>query len=163
MYAREIPDAVVTVFRAPPIQGLGTAGGFKLQVEQRGFVDLPELQNRDRQSSSRPATQDPRLEGPVHRLSAPDAPQIYLDIDRTKCESLKVDMQDAFNTLQVYMGGYYVNLFNKFGRTWQVNLLADESFRDQRRQDRQPEGPQQARRDGAAGHAHRRAERSAGR
>jgi multidrug efflux pump len=58
-----------------------------------------------------------------------DTPQIYLDINRTKCESLGVDTTEVFNTLQVYMGGYFVNLFNDFGRTWQVNVLAEENYR----------------------------------
>ncbi len=58
-----------------------------------------------------------------------DTPQIYLDIDRTKCESLGVPVEDVFDTLQVYMGGYFVNLFNAFGRTWQVNLLAEPQYR----------------------------------
>jgi len=129
LYAREIPDAVVTVFRAPPIQGLGTAGGFKLQVEQRGFVDLSELQT-ETDKLVEAGNKNPRLED-LFTIYRANAPQIYLDINRTKCESLNVDVQDAFNTLQVYMGGYFVNLFNKFGRTWQVNLLADKSFRDQ--------------------------------
>jgi multidrug efflux pump len=129
LYAREIPDAIVTVFRAPPIQGLGTAGGFKLQVEQRGFVDLTELQT-ETDNLVRAGNEKPQLED-LFTIYRANAPQVYLDINRTKCESLDVDLQDAFNTLQVYMGGYFVNLFNKFGRTWQVNLLADESFRDQ--------------------------------
>jgi multidrug efflux pump len=129
LYAREIPDAVVTVFRAPPIQGLGTAGGFKLQVEQRGFVDLPELQT-ETDNLVAAGNANPKLED-LFTIYRANAPQIKLDIDRTKCESLKVNLQDAFDTLQVYMGGYFVNLFNKFGRTWQVNLLADERFRDQ--------------------------------
>jgi len=127
--AREIPDAVVTVFRAPPIQGLGNAGGFKLQLEQRGFVDLQELQT-DTDSLVQAGNKDPRMAG-LFTMYRANTPQVYLDIDRTKCQSLGVDVQDAFNTLQVYMGGYYVNLFNKFGRTWQVNLLADQSFRGQ--------------------------------
>jgi multidrug efflux pump len=129
LYAREIPGALVTVFRAPPIQGLGTAGGFKLQVEQRGFVDLSELQT-ETDALVKAGNDDPRLVD-LFTIYRAQAPQIYLDINRVKCESLKVDMENAFNTLQVYMGGYFVNLFNKFGRTWQVNLLADEQFRDQ--------------------------------
>jgi multidrug efflux pump len=129
IYAREIPDAVVTVFRAPPIQGLGTAGGFKLQTEQRGFVELAELQT-ETEKLVEAGNEDPRLVG-LFSVYRAQAPQVYLDIDRTKCQSLMVDMQDAFNTLQVYMGGCYVNLFNKFGRTWQVNLLADQQFRGQ--------------------------------
>jgi multidrug efflux pump len=58
-----------------------------------------------------------------------ETPQLYVDIDRTKCESLQVNVNQVFNTLQVYMGGYFVNLFNRFGRTWQVNLLAEPEYR----------------------------------
>jgi multidrug efflux pump len=129
LIAEEIDDAVVTVFRAPPIQGLGNAGGFKLQTEQRGFVDLNELQQAT-DELVRKINEDPRFIGAFTMFRA-ETPQLYVDIDRTKCESLQVDVQDVFNTLQVYMGGAYVNLFNKFGRTWQVNLLGDSRFRTQ--------------------------------
>jgi multidrug efflux pump len=129
IFATEIEDAIITVFRAPPIQGLGNAGGFKLQVEQRGFVDLNELQ-RSTDELVRECNKDPRLVGFFTMFRA-ETPQLYLDIDRTKCESLQVPVDDVFNTLQVYMGGYFVNLFNKFGRTWQVNLLAEPRFRTQ--------------------------------
>src|SRR5262249_3283022 len=56
-------------------------------------------------------------------------PQLYVDFDRTKAKTMKVDLTEVFNTLQVYLGGYYVNDFNRFGRTWQVNLQADAPFR----------------------------------
>lgn len=124
---REELDVVVSVFRAPPIQGLGNAGGFQLQTEQRGFVDLKELQD----STDRfvvAARKDPKLAG-VFTMYRASTPQLYVDIDRTKCESLGLNFQDVFNTLQVYMGGAYVNLFNKFGRTWQVNIQAESKFR----------------------------------
>jgi multidrug efflux pump len=126
-FATEIDGAVLQVFRAPPIQGLGSGGGFKLQVEQRGFVDLNELQQQT-DNFVQKSSADPRIQGAFTMFSA-NTPQIYLDIDRTKCESLGVPVQDVFNTLQVYMGGYYVNLFNAFGRTWQVNVLAEPEYR----------------------------------
>ncbi len=126
-FAAEIDEAQIQVFRAPPIQGLGNGGGFKLQVEQLGYVDLDELQTTTDKLVDE-ANRDPRLVG-VFTMFRADTPQIYLDIDRTKCESLGVAMNDVFNTLQVYMGGYFVNLFNKFGRTWQVNVLAEEDYR----------------------------------
>ncbi len=129
LYAAEIEDAVISVFRAPPIQGLGTAGGFKFQTEQRGFVDLQELQQAT-DEMVREANKDPRLAG-LFTLFRAETPQLYIDIDRTKCQALQVDVQDVLNTLQVYMGGYYVNLFNKFGRTWQVNILAEPRYRTQ--------------------------------
>jgi len=126
-FAAEIDEAEIQVFRAPPIQGLGSGGGFKLQVEQRGYVDLDELQEQtDRMVAD--ANADPRLLG-VFTMFRADTPQIFLDIDRTKCESLEVPVQDVFDTLQVYMGGDFVNLFNDFGRTWQVNVLAEPQYR----------------------------------
>ncbi|OHB67735.1 MAG: transporter [Planctomycetes bacterium RBG_13_63_9] len=128
-FAAEIEGAATQVFRAPPIQGLGTGGGFKLQVEQRGYVDLDELQQQT-DTLVAGANADPRLLG-VFTMFRADTPQIFLDIDRTKCESLGVPVADVFNTLQVYMGGYFVNLFNEFGRTWQVKVLADEDYRTQ--------------------------------
>jgi multidrug efflux pump len=130
-FNQEIDNAVITVFRAPPIQGLGNAGGFQLQVEQRGFVDLDELQSAT-DELVREANSDAfhRLIG-VFSMFRADTPQLYVDIDRTKCESLMVPVSDVFNALQAYMGGYYVNLFNLYGRTWQVNLQALGDFRTQ--------------------------------
>jgi multidrug efflux pump len=128
-FGEEIDEAAIQVFRAPPIQGLGSGGGFKLQVEQRGFVDLPELQHVT-DALVEQAARDPRLLG-VFTMFRANTPQIFLDIDRTKCEALGVPVSDVFNTLQVYMGGYFANLFNAFGRTWQVNLLADSQYRTQ--------------------------------
>jgi len=127
LFRDEIDEAIITVFRAPPIQGLGTAGGFKLEIEQRGYVDLEGLQT-DSDELIAKASQDPHLVG-LFTLFRADTPQLYLNIDRTKCESLGVDVQDVFDTLQVYMGGYFANLFNKFGRTWQVNLMAEPFYR----------------------------------
>ncbi len=65
----------------------------------------------------------------VFSMFRADTPQLYIDIDRTKCESLMVPVSDVFNTLQTFMGGYYVNQFNLFGRTWQVNLMAEGKVR----------------------------------
>ncbi len=128
----EIDEAVVTVFRAPPIQGLGNAGGFQLQVQQLGTVNLAELQ-RATDELTREANNDPkhRLIG-VFSMFRADTPQLFIDIDRVKCESLMVPVSDVFNTLQTFMGGYYVNQFNLFGRTWQVNLMAEGNFRAER-------------------------------
>jgi multidrug efflux pump len=124
---QEIEGAIVSVFRAPPIQGLGNAGGFKLQTEQRGYVDLAELQTITDQLVAK-ANTDPHYAG-VFTLYRAHTPQLFVDIDRAKVQSLQVPMQDVFTTLQVYMGGYYVNQFNKFGRTWQVNIQAEPNSR----------------------------------
>jgi multidrug efflux pump len=124
---QEIESAIVSVFRAPPIQGLGNAGGFKLQTEQRGYVDLSELQSMTDKLVHHAQT-DPHYAG-VFTLYRAHTPQLFVDIDRAKVQSLQVPIQDVFTTLQVYMGGYYVNQFNKFGRTWQVNIQAEPSAR----------------------------------
>jgi multidrug efflux pump len=125
-FAEEIDDAVLQVFRAPPIMGLGS-GGFRMQIEQRGYVDLNELEQQTTEVIAA-ANSDPRFAG-VFTMFRANTPQIFLDVDRTKCESLGIPVTDVFNTLQVYMGGYFVNLFNAFGRTWQVNVLAEPEFR----------------------------------
>src|SRR5262249_32379283 len=111
----------------PPIRGLGNAGGFKMQTQQRGYVDLNELQTVTDELVKK-ANADPRFAG-VFTIFRANTPQLFLDIDRTKAESLQVPIQDVFTTLQVYMGSLYVNDFNKFGRTWQVNIQADAPFR----------------------------------
>jgi multidrug efflux pump len=124
---QEIEEAVVNVFRAPPVRGLANAGGFKLQVEQRGYMNLQELQQAtDRLLAA--ANGDPHFAG-VFTLFRANTPQLYVDIDRTKVEALGVPIQDVFTTLQVYMGGLYVNDFNLFGRTWEVQAQAAASFR----------------------------------
>jgi multidrug efflux pump len=130
----EIDQAIVTVFRAPPIQGLGNAGGFQLQVQQRGMVNLEQLQKGTDELCLK-ANSDPlhRLIG-VFTMFRANTPQLFVNIDRTKCETLMVPVQNVFNALQTYMGGYYVNLFNLFGRTWQVNLMAEGDYRTVPRQ-----------------------------
>lgn len=125
--ARDVEGAIVSVFRAPPIRGLANAGGFQLQVEQRGFVDLNALE-ADTAELVRRANADPRFAGVFTQFRA-STPQIFNDIDRPKVETLQVPIQDVFTTLNAYMGGLYVNQFNKFGRTWQVQIQAAPEFR----------------------------------
>jgi multidrug efflux pump len=124
---RQIEAAVVGVFRAPPIRGLGNAGGFQMQVEQRGRVNLPALQ-AETEALVAKANADPDFAGVFTQFRAA-TPQLYVDVDRTKAESLQVPLQDVFSTLQVYMGGLYVNQFNLFGRTWEVQVQAAPRFR----------------------------------
>src|SRR5207302_6471563 len=106
IFRADIDDAIVTVFRAPPIRGLGNAGGFKLQVEQRGFVNPQELQQSTEEVIAE-ADKAKALAG-LFTIYSAQIPQLFVHIDRTQCEKLGVDMQDAFDTLQVYMGTYYV-------------------------------------------------------
>jgi hydrophobe/amphiphile efflux-1 (HAE1) family protein len=125
--ALKIPEAMISVFGAPAVDGLGTAGGFKIIVEDRGGIGMPMLQ-RMTDTLVAKGNQQPGITG-VFSMFRSNTPQLYVDIDRTKVRSLDVSIQDVFNTLQVQMGSLYVNNFNEFGRSWQVNLQAEGSFR----------------------------------
>jgi multidrug efflux pump len=124
---REVSEAVVSAFGAPPVDGLGTTGGFNLILEDRGNLGQAELERVSAQVLAR-GNQTPGLQG-LFNSSGANTPWVYLDIDRSKCMALGVNVNDVFNTLQVYLGSYYVNNFNAFGRTWQVNVQADPAFR----------------------------------
>jgi multidrug efflux pump subunit AcrB len=123
----KVRGAIVSVFGAPPVDGLGTTGGFKLIIEDRGNLGLDYLQRYSDQIVER-GNRTPGLQG-LFNSSRANTPWLYLDIDRTKCVALGVPVSELFNTLQVYLGSYYVNNFNNFGRSWQVNIQADQSFR----------------------------------
>jgi len=123
----EIPEARLNVFGAPAVDGLGSAGGFKLMVEATGDVNYSTLQAQADNVAAK-GNQQPGFIGLFNGFRA-RTPQLYADIDRTKVRTMGVALNDVFDTLQVYMGGYYVNDFNRFGRTWQVNLQADSAFR----------------------------------
>ncbi len=125
--AREVPEARVLVFGPPAVRGLGNTGGFKLMVEATGDVNFDALQAR----ADRLAAQGNRQHGLVGLFNGFRArtPQLYADIDRTKVRTMGVALTDVFDALQAYLGSYYVNDFNRFGRTWQVNVQADAPFR----------------------------------
>jgi multidrug efflux pump len=124
---REVPEARVLVFMAPAVRGLGNAGGFKLMVEATGDVNYDALQARA-DSVAAQGNQQPGLVGLFNGFRA-RTPQLYADIDRTKVRTMGVALTDVFDALQAYLGSYYVNDFNRFGRTWQVNVQADAPFR----------------------------------
>jgi multidrug efflux pump subunit AcrB len=124
---REIPEARVLVFGAPAVRGLGNAGGFKLMVEATGDVNFDALQARADNLAAQ-GNQQPGLVGLFNGFRA-RTPQLYVDIDRTKVRTMGVALTDVFDALQAYLGSYYVNDFNRFGRTWQVNVQADAPFR----------------------------------
>ena len=126
-FRREVPEARVLVFEAPAVRGLGNAGGFKLMVEATGDVNFDALQaGADRLAAQ--GNQQPGLVGLFNGFRA-RTPQIYADIDRTKVKTMGVAVSDVFDALQAYLGSYYVNDFNRFGRTWQVNVQAEGAFR----------------------------------
>ncbi len=124
----EVPGAQVTAFGAPPVEGLGTTGGFKIIIEDRGNLGLGDLQ-RVSEGVTNTGNRTDGLAG-LFNSSRFDTPWVFLEIDRTKCMALGVTMDDVFNSLQYNIGSYYVNNFNEFGRNWQVNIQADPLFRD---------------------------------
>jgi multidrug efflux pump subunit AcrB len=126
-FRREIPEARVNVFGAPAVDGLGNAGGFKLMVGATGDVNFDALQGQADKLAAQ-ANRHPGFVGLSNGFRA-GTPQLYVDVDRTKVRTMGVTLTDIFDTLQVYLGGYYANDFNRFGRTWQVNVQADAPFR----------------------------------
>jgi multidrug efflux pump subunit AcrB len=126
-FYQEVRGARVSAFGAPPIQGLGNTGGFKLMVQDRGDLGLDMLQGQADNLAEK-ANATPGLVGVFNSFRA-STPQLYVDIDREKVKALHVPLSDVFQTLQVFLGGYYVNDYNEFGRTWQVNIQADAPFR----------------------------------
>jgi multidrug efflux pump subunit AcrB len=124
-----LSDGVINVFGAPPVDGLGTAGGFKIVIEDRGNLGSEVLQNVSDSAVAR-GIQSPKLRDLFSSFRA-NSPWLYLDIDREAAKRMGLNMADVFNTLQVYMGSLYVNDFNRFGRTWQVNVQAGAEFRNQ--------------------------------
>ena len=133
----QIQEAIVAIFPPPPVQGLGQVGGFKLYVEDRagtGFEDLyAQLWNGIAKSQKQPS-----LAGVFSSFQV-SVPQIQADVDRERVKSYGVELTDVFETLQVYLGSLYVNDFNRFGRTYQVNAQAESEFRLQPEQIRRLE------------------------
>jgi hydrophobic/amphiphilic exporter-1 (mainly G- bacteria), HAE1 family len=123
----QLQEAVAFVAVPPPIRGLGQTGGFQMMVEDRGSVGLAELQ-RVTSELAQAGNSQPDLQRLATTFSF-RSPQLYLDIDRTKAESLRVLPSDVFNTLQGYLGSSFVNLFNKFNQVFQVYIQADSAYR----------------------------------
>ena len=122
-----IPDATIFALPPPPVQGLGNAGGFKMQLQDRTGGGLGPLLAAAGELIGA-ANQNPNLSR-VFTTFGNNTPQIYLDIDRVKARMLNVPLANIFNTLQVNLGGAYVNDFNIFGRVYQVRTQADQRFR----------------------------------
>ncbi len=116
------------VFPPPPIQGIGNAGGFAMQIELRdGSFDLTKLQ-----TTTNTVVKDAQTQSGLQRVTSSfrsTVPQIKVDVDRAKAETLQVSIDDVFATLGAYLGSSYVDQFNKFGRVFQVYVQADSKFR----------------------------------
>ncbi|WP_192980798.1 efflux RND transporter permease subunit [Pseudomonas sp. EggHat1] len=125
----EIQEAYLAIFPPPPVQGLGTIGGFRLQVQDRGNLGYEELYAQT-QNILNKARQLPEL-NPMSVFTSyqVNVPQVDAAIDREKAKTHGVAISDIFDTLQVYLGSLYANDFNRFGRTYQVNVQADQQFR----------------------------------
>ncbi|MGY4830844.1 efflux RND transporter permease subunit [Sphaerotilaceae bacterium SBD11-9] len=122
-----IQEAFVVMFPPPPVQGLGTTGGFKLQLEDRASLGIKALDDAQKAFMAK-AYQAPELAGLFSSFQV-NVPQLYADIDRTRARQLGVPVTDIFDTLQIYLGSLYANDFNKFGRTYSVRVQADAAFR----------------------------------
>jgi len=122
-----IQEAVVFAFPPPAISGLGVAGGFQFQLQDRGGVGLSELGK-----AAQEMIDDGNAQSGLANLNTTfraDVPQLFAQVDRTKAKTLGISLNEVFGTLQAYLGSAYVNDFNKFGRTWQVKVQADHRFR----------------------------------
>ncbi|GAP73968.1 RND efflux system, inner membrane transporter CmeB [Pseudoalteromonas sp. SW0106-04] len=127
-----IDEAYVAVFPPPPIQGLGTTGGFKLQLEDRANKGFEAL-FLALQKVIAEARQQPELTG-LYSSFRIQVPQMNIDIDREQALLQGIPLNEVFDALQVYLGSLYVNDFNVFGRTYQVTAQADADYRQQREQ-----------------------------
>ena len=127
-----VQDAFVMVFPPPPVNGLGTTGGFKMMIEDRNNAGYDELY-KTVQAIQMKAWQDKRLAGVFSSFQI-NVPQLFADIDRAKAKQLGVPLATIYQTLQINLGSLYVNDFNQFGRTYQVRVQADAPFRSQAEQ-----------------------------
>ncbi|HEX5216103.1 MAG TPA: efflux RND transporter permease subunit, partial [Vicinamibacterales bacterium] len=124
-----IQDAFVAIFPPPPVQGLGTVGGFKLYVEDRAGLGFEELYQQIQQTAG--AAQAERSIAGLFSSFQVSVPQIDVKVDRERVKTYGIPLTDVFETLQVYLGSLYANDFNRFGRTYQVNVQAESAFRMQ--------------------------------
>ena len=122
-----IQEAFIIPVLPPPVMGIGTAGGFRMMVEDRAGQGSEKLRAATESLVTR-AAQTPGIAG-TFSLFETSTPQVYLNIDRTKAQLLGINVQDVFNALQIYIGSSYVNDFNLFGRTFRVTAQARDEDR----------------------------------
>ncbi len=122
-----IQEAYMAIFPPPPVQGLGTIGGFRLQIEDRGNLGYDELY-KETMNIINKSRSVPELANLFTSYTV-NVPQVDAAIDREKAKTHGVAVSDIFDTLQIYLGSLYANDFNRFGRTYQVNVQAEQQFR----------------------------------
>jgi multidrug efflux pump len=140
----EVPEAQIVLFGPPPVAGLGTGGGFKFIVEDRGDLgrDILQAETDNLIDKTRPAGPNEKARRTatekeaaaklrqVFTIFRANSPQLFADVNRERCKRLDVEIGEVYSTLQVYLGSYYVNDCNRFGRTWQVIVQAEGKYRD---------------------------------
>jgi multidrug efflux pump len=144
----KVPEGLMTVLGPPPVAGLGSTGGFKFIIEDRGDNGLVSLEaetkaliglslpREEKDKDGNPIVPPPEVLNAQRKLTGlftvfqANTPQLYVELNRDQCMTMGVNPSDVFNTLQVFLGSYYVNDFNIFGRTWQVVVQADGQFRN---------------------------------
>jgi multidrug efflux pump len=122
-----IQEAFIAIFPPPPVQGLGTVAGFKLYLEDRAGAGLDSLYQETKSAIGK-ANQTPALAGVFSSFDV-NVPQINSHVDREKAKTYGIALDDISDTMQVYLGSLYVNDFNRFGRTYQVNVQAEAPYR----------------------------------
>ncbi|HUQ74681.1 MAG TPA: multidrug efflux RND transporter permease subunit [Burkholderiales bacterium] len=128
MKTGHIKEGLALAFAPPAIFGLGTAGGFEFYIQNRGTGGTPQLAQALGQFLG--AAQQERRLGFVQTLWRASVPQLFVDVDREKAKAIGVPLEEVYGTLAATLGTYYVNDFNKFGRTWQVLMSAEPGYRD---------------------------------
>jgi len=128
----KLPQGVAFAFSPPAIQGIGTAGGVTMVVEDRAGKDIAFLWENTQKFLAE-ARKRPEL-ARVTTSFIPTVPQVFVDVDRDKVLKQGVELTDVFRTLQTFMGAYFVNYFNRFGRQWQVYVQAEGEYRTQAEQ-----------------------------
>jgi hydrophobe/amphiphile efflux-1 (HAE1) family protein len=124
---QKIFDGTVFTYTLPPVIGLGTGGGFEMQLLDKGDLGFRSLEQTGTELAAA-GNQQPDLQTVLATFRA-TYPNVYIDIDRTKALALKIPLQSVFDTLQTFLGSAYVNDFNKFSRTWQVRVQGESMFR----------------------------------
>ncbi len=122
-----IPGAIAFAFPPPAIQGVGTAGGFTLILEDRAGKDIPFLAANVSKFIDA-ARKRPEIAS-VNTTFLPSVPQLYANVDRDKTLKQGVELSEVYKTLQTFMGGYFIDYFNRFGRQWQVYVQAEGDYR----------------------------------
>ncbi len=123
----KIQEARILQFPPPPISGIGNTGGFQMQVEDMAGIGFPALQEVATDLSAE-GVKDPIISSAYSTFRA-NVPQLFADIDRTKAKSMNIQLSEIFGSMQAFLGSSYVNDFNKYNRTFQVNIQAEADAR----------------------------------